>query len=193
MTSPTERRRQNRMGGWNQGGVSNTERLVWKQDGERNGENYCGNEVMGKGVVHIQSRKEHTSGRHERLGKVRREGRKGDMITKETARKKNPAREKEMESVEQTKRRKSMRGRKEVGGQRERERRGEERMNANREPKLSTEALSFTGGGATIANTFSLALALREIKKQFVFYSYSASLGLFLCLHICKHSFVRAA
>lgn len=71
--------------------------------------------------------------------------------------------------------------------------RGEDRMNANREPKPSTEALSFTGGGATIANTFSLALALREIKKQFVFYSYSASLGLFLCLHICKHSFVRAA
>lgn len=96
------------------------------------------------------------------------------MITKETAG------EKEMESAERTKRRKSMRG-------------GEERMNANREPKLSTEALSFTGGGATIANTFSLAPALREIKKQFVFYSYSASLGLFLCLHICKHSFVRAA
>lgn len=71
--------------------------------------------------------------------------------------------------------------------------RREDRMNANREPKPSTEALSFTGGGATIANTFSLALALREIKKQFVFYSYSASLGLFLCLHICKHSFVRAA
>lgn len=81
-----------------------------------------------------------------------------------------------------------------MGGQRERKKeRGEDRLNANREPKLSTEALSFTGGGATIANTFSLALALREIKKQFVFYSYSASLGLFLCLHICKHSFVRAA
>ena len=89
-----------------------------------------------------------------------------------------------------------MGGRKGVGGQRDTEReteRGEDRMNANREPKPSTEALSFTGGGATIANTFSLALALREIKKQFVFYSYSASLGLFLCLHICKHSFVRAA
>lgn len=86
------------------------------------------------------------------------------------------------------------RKRKGVGGQKEtEERRGEDRMNANREPKPSTEALSFTGGGATIANTFSLAPALREIKKQFVFYSYSASLGLFLCLHICKHSFVRAA
>lgn len=36
----------------------------------------------------------------------------------------------------------------------------EDRMNANREPKTSTEALSFTGGGATIANTFSLTLAL---------------------------------
>lgn len=85
-------------------------------------------------------------------------------------------------------------GRKRVGGQRTRKRdRREDRLNANREPKLSTEALSFTGGGATIANTFSLAPALREIKKQFVFYSYSASLGLFLCLHICKHSFVRAA
>lgn len=98
--------------------------------------------------------------------------------------------------MKQTKRRKSMGGRKGVGGQRDTEReteRGEDRMNANREPKPSTEALSFTGGGATIANTFSLALALREIKKQFVFYSYSASLGLFLCLHICKHSFVRAA
>lgn len=118
------------------------------------------------------------------------------MITKKTAGKKIPAGEKETESVEQTKRRKSMGGRKGVGGQRDTEReteRGEDRMNANREPKPSTEALSFTGGGATIANTFSLALALREIKKQFVFYSYSASLGLFLCLHICKHSFVRAA
>lgn len=66
-------------------------------------------------------------------------------------------------------------------------------MNANSESKASAQALSFTGGGATIANTFSLALALGEIKKQFVFYSYSAPLGLFLCLHICKHSFVRAA
>ena len=85
-------------------------------------------------------------------------------------------------------------GRTEEERGREREREGgEDRMNANREPKLTTEALSFTGGGATIANTFSLALALREIKKQFVFYSYSASLGLFLCLHICKHSFVRTA
>lgn len=37
---------------------------------------------------------------------------------------------------------------------------GGRRMNANREPKTSTEALSFTGGGATIANTFSLTLAL---------------------------------
>lgn len=33
----------------------------------------------------------------------------------------------------------------------------------------------------------------RDKKKQFVFYSSSASLALFLCLHICKHGFVRAA
>lgn len=38
-------------------------------------------------------------------------------------------------------------------------------MNANSESKASAQALSFTGGGATIANTFSLALALGEIKK----------------------------
>lgn len=122
------------------------------------------------------------------------------MITRETARGgKNPIGKKETESGEQTKRRKS-KGEEREWEDRERERarerqrdRGEDRLNANREPKLSTEALSFTGGGATIANTFSLAPALREIKKQFVFYSYSASLGLFLCLHICKHSFVRAA
>ncbi len=44
------------------------------------------------------------------------------MITKETARKKFPAGEKETESVEQPTRRKSMGGRKRVGGQRDTER-----------------------------------------------------------------------
>ena len=121
-----------------------------------------------------------------------KEERRGDMITKETARRKNSCRGGRDREYGADKEEKEQRGKKGVGGQRETER-GEDRMNANREPKPSTEALSFTGGGATIANTFSLALALREIKKQFVFYSYSASLGLFLCLHICKHSFVRAA
>lgn len=119
------------------------------------------------------------------------------MITKETARKKSFCRGERdrvcgVDKEEKEHGGKKGSGRTERDTERETER-GEDRMNANREPKPSTEALSFTGGGATIANTFSLALALREIKKQFVFYSYSASLGLFLCLHICKHSFVRAA
>lgn len=116
------------------------------------------------------------------------------MITKETVRKKSCRGERDR--VCGVDKEEKEHGGKKGSGRTERHReteRGEDRMNANREPKPGTEALSFTGGGATIANTFSLALALREIKKQFVFYSYSASLGLFLCLHICKHSFVRAA
>lgn len=146
------------------------------------------------------SRGECASRRHGRVWKVRREEGRYDYQGNSGRGGKIPLGRKR-QKVASRQRGERARGKKESGrteSEREREslrerERGEDRLNANREPKLSTEALSFTGGGATIANTFSLAPALREIKKQFVFYSYSASLGLFLCLHICKHSFVRAA
>ena len=59
-----------------------------------------GKQVKEEGTVHILGGEEHTSRRHERVREGRRKKKRGDMITKETARKKNPAGKKETECVE---------------------------------------------------------------------------------------------
>lgn len=86
------------------------------------------NEVMDKkkGAVHIQSREEHTSGRHGRVWKVRREEGRYDYQGN-TEKKKIPIGKKETESGEQTKRRKS-KGEEREWEDGERERKREERI-----------------------------------------------------------------
>jgi len=90
MTSPTERRREKQKKGWIEGkGERERERESASNGGRysacvetrsgRGTENITeGREVMGEGVVHIQRREEHTSGRHERVREERREERRYD-------------------------------------------------------------------------------------------------------------------
>ena len=94
---------------------------------------------MGEGVAHIYRGEEHTSGRHERVGEERREERKGDMITKETARKKFPAGEKRQRECGADKEEKEHGGRKGVGGQREGERETQRDTEREREKERERE------------------------------------------------------
>lgn len=113
---------------------------VWKHErGEKEKkENGCGNETMGAGAEQRGG-----SARQEDMregGKVESVEGKTDMITKETARKipRWGERDGRVWSRQRGKRAWGE-GRKGVGGQREGEEEEEYRMNANREPKLSSE------------------------------------------------------
>lgn len=134
------------MDGWNLGEeVSNTSSLFGNMKVERRGgwggggeENGCGNETTGAraeqrgGSTHQQDMRE--------VGKVESVQGKTDMITKETARKSPRWGEGDGRVWSRQRGKRAWgEGRKGVGGQREGEEEEEYRMNANREPKLSSE------------------------------------------------------